>query len=251
MGSGPDGRDRQPMTTNQHWRSTTVLRDALVWLLGADIVATVALALALLHQSQALHDYHRSRISLAAAQSATRLFGNVVISTIGLLVATTVVFIVWMWRGTKNNELLGRVRPRYSPGWSIGGWFIPFACLVIPVRIMQDLWHGSDTAPRQDDRYGGRGTSLIGWWWGLFLASRILLFTPVGLVCSVPAAVLAIRLVRAVTSRQEVARTAPRPAPEAGWYEDPTSRCDHRYWDGRAWTEHGSRGGAVVTDPVA
>jgi hypothetical protein len=36
----------------------------------------------------------------------------------------------------------------------------------------------------------------------------------------------------------------------AGWYPDPMSRYDHRYWDGSTWTDQVSRGGIVATDPV-
>jgi hypothetical protein len=37
----------------------------------------------------------------------------------------------------------------------------------------------------------------------------------------------------------------------AGWHPDPTARFDHRYWDGRSWTGHVARGGAVGHDPLA
>lgn len=40
------------------------------------------------------------------------------------------------------------------------------------------------------------------------------------------------------------------PDAPAGWYEDPLARADHRYWDGRRWTEHVSRGGQVAADPL-
>jgi hypothetical protein len=45
---------------------------------------------------------------------------------------------------------------------------------------------------------------------------------------------------------------APQPAPSsvpAGWYADPSSRFELRYWDGSAWTEHVARGGQQYTDP--
>ena len=35
----------------------------------------------------------------------------------------------------------------------------------------------------------------------------------------------------------------------AGWYSDPSSRFELRYWDGAAWTEHVSRAGQQYTDP--
>jgi hypothetical protein len=36
----------------------------------------------------------------------------------------------------------------------------------------------------------------------------------------------------------------------AGWYPDPRSRADHRYWDGNQWTERVSRAGTTGTDPT-
>ncbi|MQA79920.1 MAG: DUF2510 domain-containing protein [Streptosporangiales bacterium] len=36
----------------------------------------------------------------------------------------------------------------------------------------------------------------------------------------------------------------------AGWYPDPIRRHQHRYWDGRSWTEHVGSNGATSTDPM-
>ena len=55
----------------------------------------------------------------------------------------------------------------------------------IPVRIMHDLWQGSDPAGgNHRDWRGLRRSPLIGWWWGLFLTSRIFTITPIGIVAS-------------------------------------------------------------------
>ena len=42
--------------------------------------------------------------------------------------------------------------------------------------------------------------------------------------------------------------TASGAAP-AGWYADPSSRFELRYWDGNQWSEHVSRAGQQYTDP--
>lgn len=47
---------------------------------------------------------------------------------------------------------------------------------------------------------------------------------------------------------EPVAEPAAAAAP-AGWYADPSSRFELRYWDGGTWTEHVSRGGQQFTDP--
>lgn len=86
-----------------------------------------------------------------------------------------VLFIIWQFRAAKNNEALDRPHARFGPGWSIGGWFISVANLVIPVLIMQDLWRGSTpAAPRGDPRWrSARGSWLIGVWWAAWLLSLL------------------------------------------------------------------------------
>ena len=50
--------------------------------------------------------------------------------------------------------------------------------------------------------------------------------------------------------RSRSPRRPPRSsAAPAGWYADPSSRYELRYWDGTQWTEHVSRGGQQFTDP--
>ena len=51
----------------------------------------------------------------------------------------------------------------------------------------------------------------------------------------------------AVVETQQAAAAAS--AAPAGWYADPSSRYELRYWDGAQWTEHVSRGGQQFTDP--
>ena len=137
------------------------------------------------------------------------------------------VFIVWMWRAAKNNEKLGRDHPRLGPSWAIAGWFIPLANLVIPVLVMQDLWRGSTARiPRGDMRWRiADRSALVGWWWAAWIVSVLggfgALFgttdesakvdalragdsiTLVGGLFGIAAAVLAILVIRGITSRQE------------------------------------------------
>jgi hypothetical protein len=139
-----------------------------------------------------------------------------------------VLFVIWLWRAAKNNEALGRVGARLGPGWAIGGWFIPFANLVIPLLILQDLWRGADSqAPRGDPGWRARrGSALIGWYWAAYLVSFLRfgvgrtqasvlragelrglrghdVVAVVGMAVGIAAALLAIRVVRGLAARQE------------------------------------------------
>ncbi len=52
------------------------------------------------------------------------------------------------------------------------------------------------------------------------------------------------------TAAEPAAETASTAgAAPAGWYADPSSRYELRYWDGSQWTEHVSRAGQQFTDP--
>ena len=79
-----------------------------------------------------------------------------------------------------------------------------------------------------------------------------------GQVALVLAAALGAAMVVNLSRRQETAVSvlgaggtpwAGRVSPPA-WHPDPTGRFDLRYWDGRLWTEHVTRGGQQATDPV-
>ena len=76
-------------------------------------------------------------------KSATDAVSGVVGFLFLVSLAISVVFIVWMWRAASNVALFGRVRPKFTPGWAIGGWFIPFANFVIPGMQMFDIDKGS------------------------------------------------------------------------------------------------------------
>lgn len=43
---------------------------------------------------------------------------------------------------------------------------------------------------------------------------------------------------------------APQAAVPAGWYEDPSGRHQHRYWDGTRWTDDVADAGTASIDPL-
>jgi hypothetical protein len=78
------------------------------------------------------------------------------------LIGCAVVFILWLRRAYENAAAAG-MRLRHSLGYSIGGWFIPFANLWIPPQIVGDTYRHA---------MGGKGNGVIGLWWMTFLVSR-------------------------------------------------------------------------------
>lgn len=207
------------------WRPLDRISTAVVVLLACAAAASLALVGALINRTTFASDVENGNFESTAAmvRDADAVDGAVEAAGVALtavLLACGIVFIIWEWRCAKNAELLAHGAPRFGPGWAIGGWLIPFANLVIPVLVMQDLWRSTSGAARTDGSSRARpGSALVGWWWAAFVPSAVLTrFRPgdvetidelqrldtmgiIGGVVAVVAAFLAIRLVRELTSR--------------------------------------------------
>jgi hypothetical protein len=69
-------------------------------------------------------------------------------------------------------------------------------------------------------------------------------------VVAIVAVALALLLWMFLRRRRTARRQPSAHQPGAGWFSDPTRRFGLRYWDGTAWTESVSNGGATEADPV-
>lgn len=79
-----------------------------------------------------------------------------------------------MHRACRNQRAFLDRRPRYSPGWAVGGWFIPLVNLVYPYLVMADIWKNSSVAAREGPeasrRSAGAPAGLVIAWWTLYLS---------------------------------------------------------------------------------
>lgn len=158
---------------------------------------------------------------------------DVVDGCVGLLffpvfIATVVVYLCWLYRVSSNLQALQVYNQQFSPGWAVGYWFIPFVNLVRPYQIVKEIFVES-RPPDDANPADGLGTDILGWWWALWLISNIsenitmrlgflastldavAVFNAVYLVVAalnVGAALLCIRIVRAITQRQEARMAA-------------------------------------------
>jgi Domain of unknown function (DUF4328) len=87
-----------------------------------------------------------------------------------VVLATVVLTMVWMYRIAANHRALGRIGT-WSPGWAIGGWFLPPLVLyVIPYLMLRELWRAADPdVPVGDDRWRQSPVHLsVTAWWVLY-----------------------------------------------------------------------------------
>jgi hypothetical protein len=149
---------------------------------------------------------------------------------IGVSLACAVVFLMWFQRAYKNLHTVRYQPLEFTPGWAIGGFFVPFINFVRPYRIMKEICAGSTSLAEEPERRAEALTSLliqVRWWWMLFLsdsaisnaAARTMMKAEAldeiltaewidfgSELLSIPAAIVALLLVRRVTEVQERAR---------------------------------------------
>ncbi|MFB9431340.1 DUF4328 domain-containing protein [Streptoalloteichus tenebrarius] len=83
------------------------------------------------------------------------------------LVATAVVFIVWMFRARDNAEATVPAPHRLGRPWLVLGWGVPVVNLWFPKRIMDDIWrasHPSTPAGSRDLDVTARPALGYAWW---------------------------------------------------------------------------------------
>lgn len=167
-------------------------------------------------------DFHQSEIDASNLRE-----GLIALVLLVANIGTIVSFLMWFHRAHRNLPALGAAEPRFSPGWAVGWWFIPFMNLFRPYQVAKEIWKGSDpaTMPGAPDSPWSRSSlALVRWWWFFFLLmnfagqfgaqfgirassiEELLFLSQVDIVVSlvtVLAALVTIFLVRRVTLNQD------------------------------------------------
>lgn len=76
------------------------------------------------------------------------------------------VFLNWIFRTSTNLHALSNESMEYTPGWSVGWFFVPFLNLIKPYQAMKEIWEVVHC--RQPVSH-----TLIGVWWGLWLVGNV------------------------------------------------------------------------------
>ena len=84
---------------------------------------------------------------------------------------TGIAFLKWIHRANSNCHGFGAQGMKFSPGWSIGYYFIPILLLYRPYQAMKEIWKVSTSPTNWQNEMGG---PLLGWWWALWLIAGFL-----------------------------------------------------------------------------
>ena len=192
------------------------------WLWFAAAIGVAALGIdAMWLREQSNPDWNVDELVAVSKLMDTTAIVQLVTYTIG-----AVIFIAWFHRAYGNLRALGVPKPRHDRGWAIGSWFVPLVNLVMPKQLTNDVWRAGDPElrPGDPDWQARPVAAVVHWWWALWLVGgtvyRIaatlmtdadsiekfrvaVMFDAVSQAIGIASAVVAIVVVKRVTSRQE------------------------------------------------
>src|SRR5262249_34683580 len=83
----------------------------------------------------------------------------------GVFIACAVLFCMWIHRAASNALASGRNYGfDFTPGWAVGYFFVPIANLWRPYQIVRAIWDSANAG----------NSSVVGLWWGVWIAGNVL-----------------------------------------------------------------------------
>lgn len=102
--------------------------------------------------------------TLLPVDVVTALLGLV---QIVIFIILGITFLRWIHRTNKNLGAVSGQPMRFTPGWSVGWYFIPIANLFKPYQAMKEIWEVSH-------KYQSGTSSTLGLWWALWLITTFI-----------------------------------------------------------------------------
>lgn len=172
----PGSPVRKPTTNDGPYVSARARAMAACTLIVLVCVACAFLVLAYTNQLSLLQRVKdQERVTRKEAEANDNRIDMLDNSRSVLFVIAGVVYLVWIHRANRNLSSLGVARRQFTPGWSVGWWFVPFAHLVQPFRVVREIWAGSDPHNGADDltRRTPSTAPILGFWWATWIVAEL------------------------------------------------------------------------------
>ena len=156
------------------YKDISSLYNTLILLLKATILISLVAAISSMLEVKLINDmttgnFDNSTIEDQANINDLRqqLIGIIQFS---LFIITGIVFLRWIYFSNSNSRSLGASGMQFTPGWSIGYYFVPFLHIYKPYIAMKEIWKTSKD-PKNWEMI--KTPSLFPQWWTLWIISSI------------------------------------------------------------------------------
>ena len=145
------------------------------WFLYAQVVIAAIAIVSNMLEYQLLSDfkngvYSSQELAVAAGEASDARQGIVGLIQVIIFVVSGILILKWIYRANYNARQLGATEMVFTPGWSIGWYFIPIANLWKPYQAMKEIWKASTNPTSWKTQ---SVSSLLPWWWFFWIVSNM------------------------------------------------------------------------------
>ena len=162
--------------TENLYKNSSNLTNWVRYLLYAQVLVAVVSLFSNYLEYQLLSDYQNGVYASqeqAVADGETNDRRQQILGVAYLLVFIISGFLIlrWIHRANFNARQLGAQGMKFTPGWSIGYYFIPILTLWKPYQAMKEVWQASHNPSNWATE---KVSPIVGLWWFLWITSNML-----------------------------------------------------------------------------
>lgn len=164
--------------------------------------------------------YFSQEMAVADAETNDQRQQIIAISYMALFIVSGFLILKWIYQANQNVRFLGAKNMEFTPGWSIGFYFIPILALWKPYQAMKEIWKASHNPQNWQLE---KANLVLGIWWfsciansmvgqAVFRMSRraeeiseimnVNLISQVSEILSIPLAFVTIYLIKKISNAQ-------------------------------------------------
>ena len=156
------------------YKDISSLYNTLILLLKATILISLVAAISSMLQVKLINDMTTGNFDYSTIEDRANI-NDLIQQLIGIIqfslyIITGIVFLRWIYFSNSNSRSLGASGMQFTPGWSIGYYFVPFLHIYKPYIAMKEIWKTSKD-PKNWEMI--KTPSLFPQWWTLWIISSI------------------------------------------------------------------------------
>jgi hypothetical protein len=174
---------RAPGYAGEHFDAQQNRVSSLIMLLWLLVAAQALMVVLGIYGMLAFDDWNNAPINIAGDELMLRLMmGGLGLGyTVGFIIVV-VLFCMWANRANRNARALGAIGMAFTPGWTVGWFFIPIANLWKPYQAIKEVYQASKPDADGSEWRGAAVANVVGQWWALWVANNLLGMMTTGMV---------------------------------------------------------------------
>lgn len=117
--------------------------------------------------------YPSQELAVADGKASDQRQRIIAIAYLVVFVISGFLILKWIYRANYNARQLGAKEMAFTPGWSVGWYFVPIFMLWKPYQAMKEIWKASHK-PTEWMIVSASPSPILGWWWFFWIVTGVI-----------------------------------------------------------------------------